>query len=158
MTIYLFIYFGNTIAEQTQLTKLFLLVSTSKAGSQLCQGFHLLTSEIEQGTFAQRILLGLSHNWESYGTFETWIKSTMLHSCKSSIPHEYKIRNVLWTSPKTFIKKGLQTFLKLWDQMKTTLFHNLAPFTQRQSQWEKKTKKQKQSGKKGKPKSSSRVP
>jgi hypothetical protein len=33
--------------------------------------------------------------------------------------------------PQNLIKKGLQMFLNLWDQMKTTLFHNLAPFTHR---------------------------
>jgi hypothetical protein len=70
---------------------------------------------------------------------------------------------------KKIIKIGLQTFLKLWDQMKTTLFHNLAPFTHthrgrvrgEKNNPKKTNKKQKQpnrSGKKGKPKSSSIVP
>ncbi len=51
-----------------------------------------------------------------------------------------------------FKEKGLQTFLKLWDQMETTLFHNLAHFThtQRQSQREKKQPKNKQTKNKNK--------
>jgi len=57
MTIYLFIYLfweHNSLANPTH--KAVLVSKYVQRSSQLCQGFRLLTSEIEQGTFEQRIL------------------------------------------------------------------------------------------------------